>query len=583
MFAERYHKKSIAEKAAALALFFAVLSCSNSYASLFGNSSSSKKNRNNSVQTKLENRQIQENEALAKLFDVEDKKDSEASDPYQFAQNHYSVSHAKLQTACRAISSFYNEPSTRDILQKVFIINTQFFKEDIKNSALAVKELNELNFNVNTGLRELSGVIASPGNETLEGLQTVIANIRTTNKKQIASANQYLTGTEKSIEISRAAYETFELIPSLSMPTVDMFIQSSKQLMRTSQSNAEAFKGLILNVISGCEQIELGLNSIEKNVKETIRYSDNFAVKQYPLINLPAPVREKIFVQLNSLANYVKGTENTISIGSSQVKNHAMQFSTIIGSFVDRSAESLKYQKRETTPLEQISTYARNQVNGLYLRVKEDIIKLRAEMYKSYATSKDIAQPVLETPAEVSARKTRELSANRLPLFLLGGKSASNQINDNNFQPNVTIQAQNTTNKPDMSNFIKLTPQQSTQDLLNTSVLIGAQKSSKTSDEMFSDDDLGFENEPKFEKTEISIISKELDNDFFFAEKGEDLSKSALIAAGEDMPNYEDDEIKITKPKAKTKNNKKKTKTSSYEISSDLLDPELEMLKFASE
>jgi hypothetical protein len=68
-----------------------------------------------------------------------------------------------------------------------------------------------------------------------------------------------------------------------------------------TKSNSEAFKGLMLNILSSSEQIESGLNSIKTNVRETLRFSDHFAIKQFPLINLPAPSREKIFVRLNSL------------------------------------------------------------------------------------------------------------------------------------------------------------------------------------------------------------------------------------------------------------------------------------------
>ena len=535
------------------ALVFALCIQSSSEAALFG---PSRKNQKTSV-IKVENN----NEALAKLFDLNDKKEASSIDPYNFAQNHFSLAATKLQTACRAISSFYNDRAARDIISKIYTLNTQYFKEDVKNSALAVKNLNLLNFNINTGLQELSKVITSPGNETLENLEAVVEKIRNTNLKMTALTKKHLNTTEKCIEIAGASYETFELIPSLSMPAIDMFVQSSKQLMRMTKSNSEAFKGLMLNILSSSEQIESGLNSIKTNVRETLRFSDHFAIKQFPLINLPAPSREKIFVRLNSLANYVKGAENTLSIGESQVKNQAQQFTHLIGSFVDKSAESLKYHKNTSSAPEQISNYAQNQVSGLFLRVKEEILNLRREMAKNITIETATPNINVETPQDYAIINAKSVSSDKLPLFLLGKAPSSTPAQ----------KEYNSTAQTNTDQFIRLLPADSVRDSMNISVATGAQIKEEQGDTLFSENDFAFQDN-NFEQSEMSIISQELKEDFFFAEKGEDMSENAILAAGENMPDFGlDDFEQETLEGLKL----------DYSKMNDSTDPEFEMLRYA--
>ncbi|MDD3000783.1 MAG: hypothetical protein PHF29_03435 [Candidatus Riflebacteria bacterium] len=535
------------------ALIFALCVQTSSEGALFG---PSRKNQKTSV-IKVENN----NEALAKLFDLNDKKEASSIDPYNFAQNHFSLAATKLQTACRAISSFYNDQAARDIISKIYTINTQYFKEDVKNSALAVKNLNLLNFNINTGLQELSKVITSPGNETLENLEAVVEKIRNTNLKMTALTKKHLTATEKCIEVAGASYETFELIPSLSMPAIDMFVQSSKQLMRMTKSNSEAFKGLMLNILSSSEQIESGLESIKTNVRETLRFSDHFAIKQFPLINLPAPSREKIFVRLNSLANYVKGAENTLSIGESQVKNQAQQFTHLIGSFVDKSAESLKYHKSTASTPEQISNYAHNQISGLFLRVKEEILNLRKEMAKNTTIETVTPNINIETPQDYAVRTAKSVSSDKLPLFLLGNAPSSTPAKTE----------YNPVAKNDTDQFIRLLPSDSVRESMNISVATAAQIKEEQGDTLFSDNDFAFQDN-NFEQSEMSIISQELKEDFFFAEKGEDMSENAILATGENMPDFGlDDFEQETLEGIKL----------DYSKMNDTVDPEFEMLRYA--
>ncbi|HMM61772.1 MAG TPA: hypothetical protein PKC25_16770, partial [Candidatus Rifleibacterium sp.] len=222
-------------------------------------------------------------------------------DSYQFAQSHFGNSRSKLESACRAISSRYNDAAVRDILQKLFVIDTQLFKEAIKNSALAVKEILTVNDGLGQGIQDLNRIVTAPGQETLDQLDKTVDKVGAANLSQSLLVKKYMAGAERTIQLAQSAYETLELIPSLSTPGLDMMVQMSKQLMRMTQSNAEAFKGLLLNIQSSNELISSGLENIKKTVRETLRFSDHFAVKQFPLINLPAPSREKIFVQLTSL------------------------------------------------------------------------------------------------------------------------------------------------------------------------------------------------------------------------------------------------------------------------------------------
>ena len=363
-------------KIALLSAYFSVISAMPSNAALFGSNRSSKNNTN----VNTENTQ--------KVYQVKINNLKQANingsnlDAYRFAQSHFGQSKAKLEKICRAISSNYNDPSARDILQKIYVIDTQIYLQNIKNSALSVSETLKSNTAIGQGLQDLKQIIMSPGQQTLETLDKTIDKVRSVNATQLLTSQKYLACLESMAEMARASYESYEIIPSLNMPELDMFVQASKQLMTNIRSHSESFKGLILNVKSSSEQIDSGLIGIKQTIKETLRFSDHFAIKQFPLINLPQPSREKIFVQINSLVNTVKGVDNTISIGDSQVRNSSQQFTHLVAAFIDKSTESMKYKKEDFSEKAQtqISTYARNQVCGLFVRIKEDMGAMRNEM-----------------------------------------------------------------------------------------------------------------------------------------------------------------------------------------------------------
>ena len=124
--------KGKAARIALLASFFAAISILPSEAALFGSNKSSKKTNNianESVQLRIDNRYENRNITGSNL------------DSYNFAQTHFGQSKAKLEQICRAVSSRYNEASARDILQKIFVIDTQLYKENIKNYEEGLKLL----------------------------------------------------------------------------------------------------------------------------------------------------------------------------------------------------------------------------------------------------------------------------------------------------------------------------------------------------------------------------------------------------------------------------------------------------------
>ena len=533
-------------KLALLAVFFSALTTTASEGALFGNSRTTKSNKQQekeTIQVRIDNSQFQQRNITGSNLDS-----------YQFAQTHFGQSKAKLEQICRAISSRYNDNSARDILQKVFVVDTQIYLNGIKNSALAVSEVLKANTATSQGLYDLRQIIMSPGSQTLETLDKSIDKIRSINATQLITSQKYLACLENIISMSQASYETYELIPSLNITELDLFVQASKQLMTNIRSHSESFKGLILNVKSSSEQIDSGLTSIKKTLKETLRFSDHFAIKQFPLINLPAPSREKIYVQINSLANTVKGVDNTISIADSQVRNSSQQFTHLVSAYVDKSAESLKYSKKDFSEKaqDQISSYARNQVCGLFARIKEDMSSMRSEM--ASASKATNLQPVvnMETRSEFVARKTKSVAETKLPLFLLGGKGnqTSNIARANTMPSALSTQTSDNTasfgsnndygmkdelfaidnnNKKDSENYFK----NKTNSYSN---------SFDVSDNLFADDDFASanENDSGFMTSEMNILQQELGNDFFFGDSGENISGDSLLAKStdEDLPSY---------------------------------------------
>lgn len=472
-------------------------------------------------------------------------------DPMSFARAHWSHAKNQFEKVAKAIIQKGNNRDHADLIQKIFIIDTQVFKEAIKNSAQAINELSQVNESMRQQLADLSRIITAPGQETLESLEKAVAAIAASNQRQTLVVKKYLVGSEKIVAISNKSYETLELIPSLAVTGTDMTIASSKQLMKISQSNAEAFKGLMLNVQASYEQVQTGLETITRTVKETLRFSDHFAIKQFPLINLPAPSREKVYVQLNSLNNSLKNVGNTLSIGDSQVRNTAQQFTHLISALSAKVAEALKFAGEAESPdkaLAQISNYAQNQVAGLFQRVKEDVRQMRSEMV---AVTKNggarIAPGInIESRQDFAARRTKEVSQEKLPLFLLGGKGSQPKApaaapTGDGFKPLLTASA-----KPAAKKEIRR-------------VLYSEQPVSADADILGA---------------ELELIREELGDNFFFAETAD---SGMNLAKNQDS--FDDDEIEEDENAGYPASDDDEMQIS-YENLNSPSQPEVELLKF---
>ncbi|GAB4283093.1 MAG: hypothetical protein Kow0029_29020 [Candidatus Rifleibacteriota bacterium] len=467
-------------------------------------------------------------------------------DPMSFAKSHWSHSKDKLEKVCKAIIQKKADKNNADILTKLFVIDTQVFKEAIKNSAMSVNELSAANETMQRQLADLTRIITAPGQETLESLEKNISALKSSNSRQIISVKKYTEGAERLIDIGSKAYETLELIPSLNTET-DLVIASSKQLMKVTQSNSEAFKGLMLNVQASCEQFDSGLDTITRTVKETLRFSDHFAIKQFPLINLPAPSREKIYLQLNNLGNSLKGVGNTLSIADSQVRNTSQQFTHLVSALMAKVGESLKFSAETANnsdqAIAQISNYARNQVAGLFQRVKEDIGSMKNAMALVVKNGNAIAAPAVQVESrdDYVARRTASVTSDKLPLFLLGASAGA---------------AKAELVKPETANREKIVKLEKTQPTVEKILY-----SEKTGQIPEASDLM---------QTEMNILSEELGQNFFFADLADAKEPDNNETFADDS-----EEITVNDDDAYEDNVKV-----SYDNLNSIAEPEIELLRF---
>lgn len=344
-----------------------------------------------------------------------------------FAESHWLHSKKSMESISKSISAKIPAKRCSDISEKLYAININTLKESLKTSATCIDRLEQGTKNLESLVTELGRIITAPREETMSNLEKAIARVQAVNGDLFKIAKSNVAGSEALINIGGEAYQTLELIPTLSVGPIDVFVQGSKQLMKQIQSNNEALKGLLLNVQSSCEQTVSCIELMLTTIKTTLRYSDHFAFKQYPLVNLPVPVREKLFSQMGALQNVVKGINNTLAIGNSHVKNSAQQFSHQIDGMTTKIKDSLQYVTAvdlTSGNLPQISVYAQNQVSGLYQRTRDGVNEMRSGMAKVLrdASAGGPPQVSLETGEDAQVRKASTASENRLPLFLLGGK-----------------------------------------------------------------------------------------------------------------------------------------------------------------
>ncbi|HNV72614.1 MAG TPA: hypothetical protein PKO06_23095, partial [Candidatus Ozemobacteraceae bacterium] len=348
----------------------------------------------------------------------------------KFVEAHWTHSRQVLETVSRSLAAKVQIKRCSDISAKLFQIVTGLSKESLKNSGGAIQGIAQSARELEQQLLLLGRIITAPGSETLANLESSIQKARTINDRQFSLVKSYLTGAESLISLGSEAYQTLELIPLLSINALDTYIAGGKQVMKQIRSNGEAMKGLLLNLQTGCEQVNAGLELMTTTLKTTLRFSDHFAFKQFALINLPVPSREKLFSQVGMLKNSLKGMQNTLEIGDSQVKNSTQQYAHLVEEITSKIRDHLQYQTAVDAAsgnLPQISTYAHNQVLGLFQRAKQGIAEMRVGMNRTNREALNARPPqvAMESSTDSQARVAERVAAGKLPLFLLGGKAAT--------------------------------------------------------------------------------------------------------------------------------------------------------------
>ena len=351
--------------------------------------------------------------------------ENQKQDVFKLAQEHFVKSGQQLHQACQGILARHNDEMVRDIIQKLFSVSTQIYRENVRNPARSTNEIADTNTALRQNLQQLAQIVTSPGNKTLGDLQNSLNTISAANANQVLLINKYMSAAENLINLSSCAHETIMLIPALGINSLDLFVKASQDIMRISNANAEGFKSVLLNLRTSTQQINNNVDDIRNILRQTLRFSDHFAINQFPLINIPTPSRERIYAQINTINNSITSINNSLSISSSQVKNASQQFSNIIADFFAKSNESLRYRDNNRNAGQQISNYARNQISGLYLRTKEDISRMQKAMAQAATVQNGNTPPQVTpiSPQEGAQRRAQANAANRLPLFLLGGQN----------------------------------------------------------------------------------------------------------------------------------------------------------------
>lgn len=476
-------------------------------------------------------------------------------DSYTFSQSHWVNSKKLLSSMCKTLVRINPDNKIKDIARKLYVIDVQGFKESVKTPSLAMKDINSQNKQLKNNLMRLNQIVSAPQQETLADFDKAISQLKYINYNQAKLIRKYLKGAEGLISLGSQSYETLELIPSMSNTTLDLFVQASKRLMKQMQSNGESFKGILLNLQNSSEQITSNLDLAKSIVKSTLRFSDHFAIKQFPLINLPTPSREKVFVQIKTLKNAINGVSNTLSICDSQIRNSAQQFAHLIQGLTAKANESFKYTRPNSNSeqdIAQISVYAQNQISGLFLRTKEILRSTHTEMAKAMSDngnnnmSPSIA---IESKADYMVKRTISASQNKLPLFLLGGKNKA--VSNDNGNEMIAL-----------SNPVKR----------------NAKVDNVSSITLYKEDEPeNFTEKKGLMPTEVNIIQQELGQNFFSDEVGKEESETVPDnSENMEIQNDQDD------PASENYSDEEPLMKISYDNLNVQTDPEIQLLKFDS-
>lgn len=439
----------------------------------------------------------------------------------QHIQQSWTNARNRYNTVCRKIADISHNDSIKDVVQKVFVLGTQVFRESIRNSATSVEEFSEKNRVMQSQIARISQIITSPGSETLESLKKALNNIEASNVRQKSLIKKYMSGTETVSTLADNNYQTLMLIPSLSNVLYDGLIQNSVQIMRLTVSNSDSFKGTLLNIDTSVDHIENSIAEIRRILSETLRFSEHFAIHQFPLVNLPTPSRERIFVQINSINNTIRNINNTVNTTGAHVRNTSGQFSDLIDSFISRALETMRYSAptEYDKPSGQILNYTRNQVNGLFLRTGEEMNALRVNMKRAAQIDNMPPRVVHESATDQRLRQTRTAVRERLPLFLLGG-SENNQGRSDEDQSQITSARRSPRliePSVELEGFRPLPNNQS--DSQNFDVPNRFDENSSQPTTLYSENKPN--NDVEMLEAEMRILQQELGSDFFFG----DLSK----------------------------------------------------------
>lgn len=344
--------------------------------------------------------------------------------PLEFAQTHWDHARTTLEKAVKQVMARINDRNINEICTRLYTIDTQIYRRALRTSAQAITELGESNRSINSAIDELNRLITAPRQETLSNLEAVIERLGSLNRTRIQQTRAFLSGAEALIRLGSEGFQTLELIPSMTIVPLDTLFDTSKKLLQQIRSSNEALKGFLLNVETSSDQINATLTLMTETLKSTLKFSDHFAFRQFPLINLPVPTRERLFSHTGTLRNISKAVANTLTIADSNMRNFSQQVTHLVQTGSEKMIDSLKYYQPidfSAGSLPQMLLYAANQVSGLFTRLRDGIAEIEAEMARLRTAPINAGSPRIAievTPA--SPHRNAAVAADRLPLFLLG-------------------------------------------------------------------------------------------------------------------------------------------------------------------
>lgn len=339
----------------------------------------------------------------------------------------WSAARAALQAPARSIGARAGSRKLGEIAAKLFTLDTQLSRESLKTGITTYEQLRTGVGQLLVMTRQLSQSIAAPQEETLAKIDQTIGQIHQGFGALAVQTRAGLAATEGLASLVGETAQTIELIPALKVGAVDVLLGASKQLMGQIKAENEATRGMLLNVQTAAEQGRTGLAQMRTTIQQTLRFSDHFAYKQYPLVNLPVPAREKIFAQTTQVDSALKSIGNVLKLADAHLRNAAERHQQVMQTAADKMTETLRYQQpidESAKDLPQMLAYAHNQIYGLFLRGKEAVTTLRSTVARAQRATEPILKEQGNGAGQMAAAARRDAVRDRLPLFLLGANPA---------------------------------------------------------------------------------------------------------------------------------------------------------------